>query len=76
MSSDINKQGVSAVKWAAVGTVIRFGLQLFTQVILARLLGPESYGLFAMGLIVLTLSTFVADFGFSWGLVQNQELKE
>jgi lipopolysaccharide exporter len=76
MSSEINKKSVSAVKWAAAGTVIRFGLQLFTQVILARLLGPESYGLFAMGLIVLTLSTFVADFGFSWGLVQNQELKE
>ncbi|TWI51788.1 PST family polysaccharide transporter [Pseudoduganella flava] len=74
--SELNRKSVSAVKWAAAGTAIRFLLQLLTQVILARLLGPESYGLFAMGLIVLTLSTFVADFGFSWSLVQNKELTE
>ena len=76
MSSDLNRKSVSAVKWAAAGTLIKFVLQLLTQVLLARLLGPESYGLFAMGLIVLTLSTFVADFGFSWSLVQNQEMTE
>ena len=74
MGSDINKKSVSAVKWAALGTVFMFGLQLVTQVLLARLLGPENYGLFAMGLIVLTFSNFLADFGFSWGLVQNQTL--
>ncbi|MDZ5634594.1 lipopolysaccharide biosynthesis protein [Janthinobacterium sp. GMG1] len=76
MSSDINKKSVSAVKWAAMGTVLMFGLQLVTQVVLARLLGPENYGLFAMGLIVLTFSNFLADFGFSWGLVQNRTLSE
>ncbi len=76
MSSDINRKSVTAVKWAAVGTVIRFGLQILTQVILARLLGPESYGLFAMGLLVLTLSAFLADFGISWGLVQHKTLTD
>ncbi|AXA91849.1 lipopolysaccharide biosynthesis protein [Massilia sp. YMA4] len=76
MSSDLNRKSVSAVKWAAAGTLIKFLLQLLTQVLLARLLGPESYGLFAMGLVVLTLSTFVADFGFSWSLVQNQDMTE
>lgn len=76
MGSDINQKSVSAVKWAAMGTVCMFGLQLVTQVLLARLLGPESYGLFAMGLLVMTFSNFLADFGFSWGLVQNQTLSE
>lgn len=76
MGSDINQKSVSAVKWAAVGTVAMFGLQLVTQVVLARLLGPENYGLFAMGLLVMTFSNFLADFGFSWGLVQNQTLSE
>lgn len=76
MSSDIGRKSVTAVKWAAVGTVIRFCMQLLTQVILARLLGPESYGLFAMGLVVLTLSGFLADFGFCWNLVQRKTLSE
>jgi PST family polysaccharide transporter len=73
-SGEINNKAVSAVKWAAVGTVTKFGVQLAAQVVLARLLGPENYGLFAMGLVVLTLSNFLADFGFSWALVQNQHL--
>lgn len=72
--SDIRHKSVNAVKWAAAGTVIRFGLQLATQVVLARLLGPAVYGLFALGMLVLTLSNFLADFGFSWGLVQNQDV--
>ena len=63
-SGEINNKAVSAVKWAAVGTVTKFGVQLAAQVVLARLLGPENYGLFAMGLVVLTLSNFLADFGF------------
>jgi len=74
MSSDLKNRSVSAVKWAAIGTAVRFVLQIATQVVLARLLGPEIYGLFALGMLVLTFSNFLADFGFSWGLVQNQSL--
>lgn len=76
MATDVKQRAVSAVKWAAVGTVTRFVLQMGVQIILARLLGPEIYGLFAMGLLVMTLSTFLADFGFAWGLVQNEQLNE
>jgi PST family polysaccharide transporter len=75
-ASDISKKGVTAVKWNAVGTVVRYGLQLGAQIVLARLLGPENYGLFAIGMIVLTFGQFVADFGFAWGLVQSQKLSE
>lgn len=75
-SADVKTRAVSAVKWAALGTVTRFVLQMGVQIVLARLLGPEIYGLFAMGLLVMTLSTFLADFGFAWGLVQNQQLHD
>lgn len=76
MQSDLGKQSVNAVKWSAVGTIAQYLLQLAAQVVLARLLGPESYGLFAMGLLVLTLSNFLADFGFAWNLVQSQQLRD
>lgn len=75
-SDNLTSQSVSAVKWSAIGTVARFGLQLCAQIVLARLLGPENYGLFALGLVVLTFSNMLADFGFAWGLVQNQNLSE
>ncbi|SJM94581.1 lipopolysaccharide biosynthesis protein [Crenothrix polyspora] len=71
---NINKQSVSAVKWSALGSIAQYGLSLGAQIVLARLLGPENYGLFAMGLIVLTFSNFLSNFGFAWGLIQIQNL--
>lgn len=76
VSADINKQSVSAVKWSAVGSIAQYGLSLGAQIVLARILGPENYGLFAMGTIVLTFSNFFSNFGFAWGLIQVQELVE
>ena len=74
--SDLTRKGVATVKWNAAGTVARYGLQFIAQIVLARLLGPENYGLFAIGMIVLMFAHFLADFGFAWGLVQSQELNE
>lgn len=74
--SNLTKQSVSAVKWSAFGNMARYGLQLGAQIVLARLLGPENYGLFALGMTVLTLSNMLANFGLAWGLVQAQELGE
>lgn len=76
ISPDINKQSVSAVKWSALGSIAQYGLSLGAQIVLARILGPENYGLFAMGTIVLTFSNFFSNFGFAWGLIQIQDLVE
>jgi lipopolysaccharide exporter len=75
-SSAIGKSGVSAVKWSAASTVARFALQLGAQVALARTLGPEAFGLFAIGMVVLTFAGFVSGFGFSWSLLQRVELHD
>jgi O-antigen/teichoic acid export membrane protein len=72
--SGVGASGVLAVKWSAASTVARFMLQLFAQVVLARLLGPENYGIFGIGMVVLTLSNFLANFGFGWNLLHKQDL--
>lgn len=72
--SGLAAQGVRAVKWSAVSTISRFALQLGAQVVLARLLGPEIYGIFGIGMVVLTLSNFLANFGFGWNLLHKQDL--
>ncbi|MFU8790000.1 MAG: lipopolysaccharide biosynthesis protein [Methylobacter sp.] len=74
--SNLTKQSVSAVKWSALGNIARYGLQLGAQIVLARLLGPENYGLFALGMTVLAFSNMLANFGLAWGLVQAQDLSE
>jgi len=69
--SELAKASVSAVKWSTVTTLGRFAMQLIAQVVLARLLGPENYGIFGIGLVVYTFSTFLANFGFGWSLQQR-----
>jgi lipopolysaccharide exporter len=70
----LGRPGVAAVKWSAVSTVARLVLQLLAQVVLARTLGPDIFGVFAIGMVVLTFATFVSGFGFSWSLLQKTTL--
>jgi lipopolysaccharide exporter len=72
----LGRPGVAAVKWSAVSTAARFVLQLLAQVVLARTLGPDIFGVFAIGMVVLTFANFVSGFGFSWSLLQKTSLKD
>ena len=58
--------------WGALGAVLRAFLQIVSQVILARLLGPEQFGLFALALVVVFFSAFFADVGLAYGLIQRK----
>ena len=75
-TEDLGQSGVSAFKWSALSTGSRFLLQLVAQVILARSLGPEAYGVFAIGIVVLTFANFVSGFGFSWSLLQRAQVSD
>ncbi len=75
-SAGLSKPGVAAVQWSTVSSLLRFGLQLGAQVVLARTLGPEIFGVFAIGMVVLTFANFVSGFGFSWSLMQRGTLHE
>ena len=75
-TQDLGQSGVSAFKWSALSTGSRFALQLVAQVILARTLGPEAYGIFAIGIVILTFANFVSGFGFSWSLLQRAQVTD
>ncbi len=72
----LGRPGVIAVRWSVLASAARFALQLGAQVMLARLLGPEVFGLFAIGLVLLTLANFISGFGFGWSLLQRQNLHD
>ncbi|MBV8033892.1 lipopolysaccharide biosynthesis protein [Roseateles sp.] len=76
MSSELANKSVTAAKWGVISTAAKFVLQLAVNVAVARLLGPDSYGLFALGTLVLMLATFFSDFGLGWGLMQRQHITD
>ena len=58
-----------ALKWSALTTVARFALQLGAQVALARMLGPGNFGVYGIGMAVLTFVAFLSGASFSWSLM-------
>jgi lipopolysaccharide exporter len=70
--TNLSSKGISAVFWGGFGSVLRVLLQLCTQIVLARLLGPVEYGIFAIASIVLSFSKFFSDIGISYGLIQKK----
>ncbi|GBL45100.1 lipopolysaccharide biosynthesis protein WzxC [Sulfuriferula multivorans] len=79
MSSNPNSltgRSLRAIKWNYLGTVGRILAQLVSQIILARLLGPEPTGLFGYALLVVSLSALVTEMGLSSALVQTSTLSK
>jgi len=66
----------SALKWSYVGTAVKVISQILIGVVLARLLGPEPFGLVAVSWIVISLGNLVADFGFGAALVQRKTISD
>lgn len=71
---DLGARSLTAVFWGGGGAVVRILLQFGAQVVLARILGPEQYGLFAIGAIVVSFSNFFADVGIAYGLIQKSKV--
>ena len=74
-AADLSHRSISAALWGASGSVVQLVLQLGIQVVLARLLGPEQYGLFAMAAVVIALGSFFT-FGMASGLIQKRTVTD
>ena len=74
--SQLAARSLNALSWGAGAAVLRLLLQLGAQIVLARLLGPQQYGLFAIGAIVVAFSGFFADIGLAYGLIQKADISD
>ena len=52
------------------------GVQFILQIILARLLSPEHYGVLAIMIIFTTLANVFIQNGFNTALIQNKDVTE
>ena len=69
----LKAQAVSGAKWSTVSTVVTTILQIVQYIVLARLLGPDQFGLMAMLTLVIGFSQIFADFGMSEAVIYRQE---
>lgn len=79
--SDEKRKGLAetafaALRWNYAGALTRTVCQLVIVTVLARILGPEPFGLVAAAWLVISLGNLVADFGFGAVLVQRRSISE
>lgn len=76
MQKSLAEVSLSAVKWDYVGNSVRGLSSIVITVVLARLLGPEPFGLVAVAWLVIGLGNLVADLGMGPALVQRKTISE
>lgn len=68
------RRSLGALKWNYLGTGVKVSSQLVIGIVLARLLGPEPFGLIAIAWLVLGLGNLVADSGLGVALIQKPQI--
>lgn len=75
-AESLTKRAVSAAKWNYLGNGVKVLLQFMIGVWLARLLGPEAFGVVAIAWLMIGVGKLISDFGFSAALIQRQDLTD
>jgi len=70
----LERQTLTALKWSAGGRIATQAVTWLVTLVVIRLLQPADYGLMALVSVVLSVATYLADFGLGQALVQAPSL--
>ncbi|MBE1556489.1 lipopolysaccharide biosynthesis protein [Sporosarcina limicola] len=62
--------------WSLADLMANHGIQFIIQIILARLLLPEHFGIIGMIIILIAISNSIVDSGFSQALIRDQNTSQ
>lgn len=62
------------VRWSFAAVLARQGFQILSAVVLARILGPQSYGVIAAATVYISLVSLILDQGLSAALIQRPDI--
>lgn len=71
---DLRTRTARGAKVVLLGQLARIGLQFVAVVVLARLLSPQDYGLFAFAVAIIAMGEVFRDFGLSTAAIQAPSL--
>lgn len=74
-ASGLTGRALTGLRWNYVGMVGRIAATFISQIVLARLLGPEPFGQFGYAFLTMTMLALVIEMGLQSALVQTPDLK-
>lgn len=66
------KMAVKGIRWSLGAVLAKQGFQVLCAVVLARILGPETYGVIGAATVYIMFMTMVLDQGLSAALIQRK----
>lgn len=72
-NTNLKKKASKSVVWVLLGSGFGNVLQFISKIILARLLFPEDFGMFALALTFVTFVTSISEFGVTTYLTHKKE---
>ncbi len=76
MADSLKSKTLRALSWTFLEAVTLGGMQFVVQIILARLLLPEEFGLIAMLAVFMAVGQSLLDSGFGTALIQKRDVTE
>ena len=76
MDQNLQKQALGGMVWKFLEKICGQGMQLVIQIVLARLLMPEEYGLVGLLTIFITISDVFILQGLTTALIQKKDADE
>lgn len=76
MTESLKNKTVNGVVWSGVERFATIAIQAIVNILLARLLVPEDFGLIAEILIFIQIANLLIDSGFSTALIQRKDRNE
>lgn len=73
MSDSLKDRTIKGIAWSAVDKILVKSMQFIINIIIARILMPEDYGIIGMIMVFIALSNLLIDSGFSQALVQKKD---
>jgi O-antigen/teichoic acid export membrane protein len=71
--NELKRQTVSGIKWLVGSSFLQKAISVGTMVILARILGPADFGLFALAFIAIDALGLFKSMGFDSALIQRKD---
>lgn len=69
---NINTKAARGAKWYIIASFLQKGLSVLTMIVLARILDPSIFGLFALAFVAINGLTIFKSLGFDSALIQRE----
>ena len=70
----MESENKAALRWSGLNSFSKVFFNFLTPIILARILGPEVFGLMALALILVGFSQIFVDFGTTEAIIKEKEI--